>query len=64
MYHPDIIIPSEKKIIEVKSTYTVLVDKNLNFKLNGCEDQGWVFDRNANLVKNTSFASKDPNITG
>lgn len=56
IYHPDIILLKKKKIIEVKSTYTVTIDKNLHQKQNACIDQGWffeiwVFDSKSNLVK-------------
>lgn len=42
-YHPDIIIPSENRIIEVKSDYTIK-DPKLPYKKIGCEKQGWTFD--------------------
>ena len=44
VYHPDIIIRSENRIIEVKSTYTVKIDSNLPYKKIACEEQGWKFD--------------------
>lgn len=56
-YHPDIIILSEHRIIEVKSTYTVTLDANLPYKKLACEEQGWkfnlwVFDNKHTLVSN------------
>lgn len=55
-YYPDIFIPSENLIIEVKSTwtYTADLDKNLA-KQQACSDQEYdfmfmIFDKNGNLV--------------
>lgn len=41
-YLPDIVIPKEDRIIEVKSTYTITVDVDKNIcKWNACVDQGY-----------------------
>ena len=58
-YFPDIYIPKENRIIEIKSTwtYTKYIDKNMA-KLNACKEQGydfefWVYDKkyNKELIK-------------
>jgi hypothetical protein len=58
-YHPDIFIPEENLIIEVKSTYTYnkYKDKNL-LKKQACLDAGYnfefmIFDDRGNLLENT-----------
>jgi hypothetical protein len=56
IYYPDIYIPSENRIIEVKSTWTykVQVDKNI-IKGKACKDQGynfefWIYDIKYNKI--------------
>ncbi len=56
-YFCDIYIIKEQRIIEVKSTWTYLKDKeDLQLKRQACIDNNykfelWIFDRNANLIK-------------
>jgi hypothetical protein len=56
-YFPDIYIPSEKRIIEVKSTYTFDKEKDNNFlKAEACQRDGynfefWLFDRNGQKLE-------------
>lgn len=55
-YYPDIYIPSENKIIEVKSTWTYKKDEEKNLlKEQACKDAGyvfefWVFDGKGNKI--------------
>ena len=42
-YHPDIIIPKESLIIEVKSEYTAKSDIKLTAKQKACENVGYKF---------------------
>lgn len=54
-YYPDIYIPLDNLIIEVKSTWTYKKDKNKNtikkltYKNNGYDFQFWIFDKKYNL---------------
>jgi hypothetical protein len=56
-YYPDIYIPSEKRIIEVKSIWTYKKDKEKNgLKAQTCKTQGyvfefWIFDDKGNKLK-------------
>ena len=56
-YYPDILIKSENKIIEVKSTYTVTHNKQKNIEKEQCVlDKGllfevWVFDRDGTIIE-------------
>ena len=56
VYYPDIYIPSENKIIEVKSTWTYKVQVNKNItKANSCKEQGynyefWIYDIKKNKI--------------
>lgn len=56
VYYPDIYIPTENKIIEVKSTWTYKVQVNRNvIKANACKEQGfnyefWIYDINKNKI--------------
>ena len=53
-YFPDIYIPDEKYIIEVKSTWTLKIDKDKNYKkAEACKIEGykyeiWVYDNKGN----------------
>ena len=43
-YYPDIFIPAENKLIDVKSDYTMSVDVEVNnLKAKACIDQGFIF---------------------
>ena len=57
-YHfPDIFIPHENKLIEVKSTWTLKCKTdNIKLKKKACEERGflyeiWCFDQKSNMVK-------------
>ena len=56
-YFPDIYIPSENKIIEVKSRYTYNIDIEKNkCKGNACKELGfdfeiWIFNRSGNEIE-------------
>lgn len=56
VYYPDIYIPTENKIIEVKSTWTYKVQVNRNItKANACKEQGynyefWIYDIKKNKI--------------
>lgn len=43
-YHPDIVIKSESRVIEVKSSYTLKLDTRLNLKRKAVESAGFIFD--------------------
>ncbi len=55
IYKPDIYLPNENKIIEVKSGWTFSVELEMNFaKAHACKELGfnfefWIFDRKGNL---------------
>lgn len=60
VYHPDIVLKSENKIIEVKSSYTFEKDLKLTHKAEGCKSAGfkfevWIFDRESNNYSIVSF---------
>jgi hypothetical protein len=56
-YYPDIFIPSQNKIIEVKSTYTYEVDKEIVLlKQKAVKDAGypceiWIYDKNKEKIE-------------
>jgi glucan-binding YG repeat protein len=62
-YYPDIYIPSENKIIEVKSTWTYKKKEEKNLaKEQACKDAGylfefWVFDGKGNKLESIDIAS-------
>lgn len=43
IYHPDIFVVSQNRIIEVKSSYTASVAKSLEAKRQACKEQGYKF---------------------
>ena len=57
VHFPDIFIPHENKLIEVKSTWTLRCKRdNIQLKRNACEEQGfryeiWCFDAKGNRVE-------------
>jgi hypothetical protein len=55
-HYPDIFIPKENRIIEVKTTFTLIKTKSLMEKMYAATDGGyeyeiWVFDKNKELVE-------------
>lgn len=61
-YFPDIYIPSENKIIEVKSTYTFEKEEEKNkLKANACSIKGyifefWIFDDKGNQIDDNNIS--------